>query len=338
MGNLAILIKTAIKKPLFAAIPERLLRRWIRRRLPRVINLEVTTACNLRCPLCPTHIVPRGQRFLDAGHIDKLLDQNDAVKVVCLHVQGEPLVHPDLFPMIRNLSDRGVDTHVGTNGMLIEQHLDALLTSGLTSLSVAIDGADAETYSRYRKRGDFEQVTRGTAGLLAERKRRGQHLPRVQLQSIMFSYNEDREAELTDFLTNFGADAIALKEPSYYNDFEPWKAPDSKVDPGRLSELEASSEQFLEGVDPEHAWSRSQDNQLKREYRAMPMCPQLEKGTVLSDGRVVACCMDADGSTTFGNLGQNTFAEIWDSAAHEEVLQQFQNQTLNVCQTCTLRA
>lgn len=186
-------VKQSARGALYRLLPRPLLRALVRRRLPRTINVEATSACNLACPLCPTHHVRRNNRFLEETHIGRILDGNSALRAVCFHVMGEPLVHPRVFEFVRRFSDHGVDTHFGTNGMLLDGKRDALFDSGLSSISIAIDGVDAADYERYRRRGDFDRVVANTRSLVERKRSESRALPHVQLQTIMFSYNEDRE-------------------------------------------------------------------------------------------------------------------------------------------------
>ena len=102
-----------------------------------------------------------------------------------------------------------------------------------------------------------------------------------------------------------------------------------------------NAQDFLDKVDwtnENRKYTRPQDESNTTLYRNQKMCPQMEKGTVLCDGSVVACCMDVNGKTTFGNLSEQSFAEIWRGEAHKKVIEEFQNRTLSVCQYCTLRS
>lgn len=96
---------------------------------------------------------------------------------------------------------------------------------------------------------------------------------------------------------------------------------------------------FLEGVDhenPERKYLRPTSTGEQRLYREEPICPQLEKGTVLADGRVVACCMDMDGVTSFGSLTEESFAEIWRGDRHKALIEQFHAKKMSLCDSCTL--
>ena len=340
LDRLARTGKELARKTLYRLLPDRLLNRFIRSRLPRVLNLEATTACNLECPLCPTHIIDRRTRYLDAEYLENILEDCGSLKAISFHIEGEPLLHPKLFDFVNRCAEKGIDTHFGTNGFVLEQKIDDLLDSGLTSVSIAIDGADEGDYQRYRKRGSFEKAVSSTKKLLQERARRRLSRPTVQVQTIMFSYNEDREEDVVEMLKGLGADSIALKRPSYYHDYEEWKLEGADVGAAKLERTIRNAEQFLEQVDwenDERKYVRPLDESAQTLYRNHRMCPQMEKGTVLCDGRVVACCMDVQGETTFGNLAEESFAEIWRGEGHKKVLDEFLNRTLSICQKCNLR-
>lgn len=333
--------KDLVRKTLYTVLPAPLLNKYIRSRLPRMLNLEATTACNLECPLCSTHILDRRTRYLKPEHMENILDDCGPLKTVCFHIMGEPMVHPQLFDFIKRCEAKGVDTHFGTNAFILDEKIDEMLDSGLTSVSVAIDGADAEDYEKYRKRGSFDKAVNSTKKLLARRAERGLKKPTVQVQTIMFSYNEDREDDVMELLNGIGADSIALKRPSYYHDYDAWKKENASVGAAKLERTIENAQNFLDQVDWENddrKYTRPQDESNTTLYRNQKMCPQMEKGTVLCDGSVVACCMDVSGKTTFGNLNEQSFAEIWRGDAHKRVIEEFQNRTLSVCQYCSLRS
>lgn len=319
-------LKQALKRAFYRLLPAPLLSRLVRHKLPRIATLEVTTACGLRCPLCATHVRERRSRFMQRAHVLDVLDAcAPRLRSVSFHIQGEPLAHSELFDFIRACSARGVDSGFSTNGMLLARHRDELLDSGLGFLSIAIDGCDAEDYARYRQGGDFEVVVESVRDLIAERARRGLSRPVIQLQTIMFPYNEAREAEVQAFLEGFGADELRLKRPSYCAEGEELEAPDN-------------ARAFLEAVGAEreslrHARPQAPAGELFKNQR---LCPQLERAAVLSDGRVVACCMDSTGETSFGDLAQESFADVWRGPAHGRLLNDFFARRLGLCRYCDL--
>jgi MoaA/NifB/PqqE/SkfB family radical SAM enzyme len=319
-------LKNALKRTFHRLLPKWLLGALVRRTLPRTATLEVTTACGLRCPLCPTHIRERSSRFMKRSHLLDVLDAcASRLRWVSFHMQGEPLAHRELMDFVRTCSSRGIDTGFSTNGMLLGRNRDALLDSDLGFVSIAIDGCDATDYAKYRQGGDFDVVVASTRDLIAERNRRGLTRPVIQLQTIMFPYNEAREEEVVAFLESFGSDEIRLKRPSYCAE-------------GGGYEVPKNAHEFLELVggerdDLHYARSVVPEGELFRNRR---LCPQLERTAVLSDGRVVACCMDSTGETAFGDLGQESFKEIWQGPRHQRLLEDFFTRRLGLCRFCDL--
>ncbi|MFT5731462.1 MAG: MoaA/NifB/PqqE/SkfB family radical SAM enzyme [Planctomycetota bacterium] len=334
-------LKDFIRKSLYATLPGPLLVGYVRWRLPRVLNLESTTACNLACALCPTHMLGRSTRFLKDEHVQQILKGNHALRSVCFHVMGDPLIHPDLFDHVREFSSRGVETHFGTNGMrMVGKSLDEMIDSGLTSVSIALDGANAEDYVRYRRRGDFDTVVANTRALIERKKERGAREPRVQLQTIMFSYNEDNEDNVKEFLASFDADEVTLKRPSYFNDYDAWKSAETDVEPIKISRTVEYGEEFLETVDHEddsRRYVRPREDSDQSLLRNQRMCPQLEKATILCDGRVTACCMDVDGRVVLGSLEDETLAEIWRGKKRAKAIQDFRERKMELCKVCDQR-
>jgi len=318
--------KSASKQVLYRCLPTAALNRLVRAKTPRIITLEVTTACGLRCPLCATHVRERKSRFLDPAHVRDVLDAcRPRLRSVSFHMQGEPLAHRSLFDFVRACSAFGIDAGFSTNGMLLGRYRDQVLDSGLGFLSIAIDGCDAQDYQKYRRGGDFDTVVANVRELIAERARRGLARPVIQLQTIMFPYNEDREQELLRFLESFGADEIRLKQPSYCVQSEEVQAPEG-------------AEEFLAIAGDDRDRRRyTRPRAGRRElFRNRRLCPQLERTAVLSDGRVVACCMDSTGETAIGDLNENSFAEIWRGAAHASRLDEFFERRLSLCEHCDL--
>ena len=334
----------AMLRPLLRYVPDRLLVGAVCRVSPRSAILEATTACNLDCPLCATHWIPRRTRFLERGVVDRFLaSTRGSLRSVCFHLQGEPLVHPELFDFVEACTEQGIETSFGTNGMLLHRYADRIFESGLTEISIDIDGVDAEDYDRYRKGGDFERVVRNVNELVATKRQRATTRPRIHVQTIMFSYNEDREAEVDRFLARFGADHVRKKAPSYFHDIERGKELGMRIRPDVQQRADRRAGEFLDGVDTsrERRWSRERDEApdgpgVSQPFRERRLCPQLRRATVLADGRVVACCMDALGTTEFGNLKDRPFGQIWRGKRHRRVLESFLEHRLDICKTCTL--
>ncbi|MDP2905992.1 MAG: radical SAM protein, partial [Candidatus Omnitrophota bacterium] len=120
--------------------------------LPRTLVVEASNMCMLKCPVCATVNYSKRQKGLMPFELFKgLLDSIDwKLRRINFSYAGEPLVNPDLFKMVGYAAAKGIDSIVETNGMLLEDRIDDILSSGLYKLNIAFDGINQEMASLYR--------------------------------------------------------------------------------------------------------------------------------------------------------------------------------------------
>lgn len=75
---------------------------------------------------------------------------------------GEPLMRRDLPTLISLLSKRGVpDLSMTTNGMLLDEHADALAGAGLKRINVSVDSLLAHRFAELTRRDALDRVMAG---------------------------------------------------------------------------------------------------------------------------------------------------------------------------------
>ena len=83
--------------------------------------VELTDACNLRCPICYASSGPERQRFRDLAEIERMLDavvRNEGQPDVVQISGGEPTIHPDFFAVLDLCKARPIKhLMVNTNGV-----------------------------------------------------------------------------------------------------------------------------------------------------------------------------------------------------------------------------
>jgi cyclic pyranopterin phosphate synthase len=137
------------------------------------LRLSVTDRCNLRCRYCmPASGVAK------VGH-DDVLRIEEMLELCSILVDlgvrkirltgGEPLVRRGVLDLLRGLDELPTPPTlaVTTNGVLIEDKLDALLAAGVDRVNLSLDSLRPETFARITRRDDFDRVRRGLDLLLA---------------------------------------------------------------------------------------------------------------------------------------------------------------------------
>lgn len=129
-----------------------------------VVVWNVGRRCNLRCVHCYSHSHDRdyGGELSHQEGLALIDDLADFGVPVLLFSGGEPLMRPDIVPLIRHARARGLRAVVSTNGTLIDDPLAATLKEiGLSYVGVSLDGL-RRTNDRFRGlSGAFDQALAG---------------------------------------------------------------------------------------------------------------------------------------------------------------------------------
>ncbi|MFH1475694.1 MAG: radical SAM protein, partial [Chloroflexota bacterium] len=93
--------------------------------------IDLTDACNLRCPTCFAESGPEVDRFARTSDVlravDALIEREGGCLDVLMLSGGEPTLHPDLATILREIAARSVTrTVINTNGIRVA-HDDRLL-------------------------------------------------------------------------------------------------------------------------------------------------------------------------------------------------------------------
>jgi hypothetical protein len=87
--------------------------------------------------------------------------------------------------------------YTSTNGLAFtEDQARRLVHSGIDEVTFSIDGATAESYAKYRRRGDFDKAIRNLAAAADEKRRAGRDVPFINWRYILFTHN-DSDDEMT---------------------------------------------------------------------------------------------------------------------------------------------
>lgn len=183
---------------------EFLLRRERMRAWPVIVKIDISPLCNLRCTVC-VHARPgpasatelSDQRFapdafMTVDQFARIIREIAGNTIaVSLYYIGDPLMHPDLDQMCRIAHDTGVNSHISTNFSfrLTDERLESIVESGLTNLTVCIDGFSQETYSRTRVGGQIALVLSNLERVLLCRTRLKKAFPRIEVQYLKYQHN-----------------------------------------------------------------------------------------------------------------------------------------------------
>ncbi len=88
------------------------------RAMPYTATIDVTNACNLRCPGCPTGLglSGRAKSMMSLEMLQAFLDQTaEYLLVAHLYNWGEPLLHPRIADIVRLVHERRIFTSMSSH-------------------------------------------------------------------------------------------------------------------------------------------------------------------------------------------------------------------------------
>lgn len=311
-----------VAKTISSYYVSRLLKKPIHWGLPYSISIEPTTACNLRCPECPSGLraFTRPTGLLEKEFYQKTIDELAShLLYLILYFQGEPYLHPHFFDLVTYASQKNIYTATSTNAhYLHEKNAQKTLDSGLDRLIISIDGTTQETYEQYRIGGSLEKVIRGTETLLHLRKKGNYQKPYTIFQFLVVKPNEHQIEEVKRLAKNLGVDKVAFKTAQIY-DYE------------NGSPLMPSNSKYSR-------YALQSNGKYAIKNPLLNQCWRMWQGCVITwDGKIVPCCFDKDASHQLGNLQEKTLREIWQSEAYQNFRQKLliSRKEIDICQNCT---
>jgi len=163
---------------------------------PPSVALDVSTACQLKCPSCPTAngTIARslGTGFMTLANFKKFITDHPWVSDIELSNWGEVFLNKELEAILRLAHQRHVAVRIDNGANLdrvSDTVLEALVRYKVRGLTCSIDGASPEVYSTYRVNGDFERVLSHIRKINAFKRQYGSPYPVLRWQFVAFGHN-----------------------------------------------------------------------------------------------------------------------------------------------------
>ena len=172
--------------------PEGLLVKPLDRPLVKVY-LEPTVMCNLNCRTCIRNSwdEPTGTMSMDTfTALIKSLEAVPSFRTMAFWGFGEPLMHPEILQMITMANDKGVETELITNGLLLDDRMArGLIEAGLDRLIVSVDGVSSASYETIRKGSNLHRVTANVEKLNRLKRDLHSETPELGMEYVLMKSN-----------------------------------------------------------------------------------------------------------------------------------------------------
>ena len=290
--------------------------------LPMTISIEPTTACNLRCPECPSGLraFSRPIGNLKQDFFRKTIDElHKQLIYLIFYFQGEPYINPGFLDMVKYAKDKGIYTITSTNGhFLNDANAKKTIESGLDRMIISVDGTTQETYENYRKEGNLESVLQGARNIVKWKKEMNSATPHTIFQFLVVKPNEHQIDEIYKIAEEIGIDEVKLKTAQVY-------------------EYEQGND-LIPTIEKYSRYKKNTDGTYSVKNKLLNHCWKLWHACVITwDGLVVPCCFDKDAQHRLGDMKDKPFQEIWQGEDYDKFRKQLLKgrDQIDICKNCT---
>jgi radical SAM protein with 4Fe4S-binding SPASM domain len=242
---------------------------------PLLVDIELSSICNLKCPMCYTISDKFGQKVntkrMDMDLFKKIIDEiAHKVPAIRLSLRGESTLHKNFVECIEYAKANGIkEVSTLTHGFkLTIPFFEKITKAGIDWITISIDGTD-EVYESIRKPLKFQDLLQKIKDIKKYKDENNLKKPVIKVQGIW--------------------PAVKKNTNKFYDTFAPI------VDKVAFNPL----------ID--YLWN---DNEI--EYLEDFSCPQQYQRLVIgADGLVMKCSNDEENVETVGDATKQTVHEIW---------------------------
>ena len=280
---------------------------YIIEQAPIHLDIETSSVCNLRCPMCNMTIefnkgkdsaIKRG--LMSWELYKKIIDEAAEIGVysVKLNWRGEPTMNRQLPDMVRYAKEKGIlDIMINSNGVLVDKNLaEDLIDAGLDQMFFSVDSINPEKYEKIRVGAKYEEVIENIKYFAEYNEKKG-HPVFIRVQKVLM-YDTNNENE--NFKEFFGkiVDQVAFEDYIPYGELEFGKGVE------RGEEIKFSCSQF---------WQRL---------------------LITWDGECRACCCSSDKPIIIGNVNTESIKDIWNGKKINGMRELHKKGEWYKCQLC----
>jgi radical SAM protein with 4Fe4S-binding SPASM domain len=325
--------------------------------LPEHLQLEITSACNLRCTMCLVRYRAPVNKLAGAMPLalfTRIVDDVPPLRRLTLQGLGEPLLSPYLMDMLRYATARDIAVGFNTNATLLTRaRADALVRAGLSWLHVSLDGATAGTYEGIRDGASFRTTVTNLTGLVDAKRAAGARLPWIRVVFVAMRDNVSELPALVRLLARAGVDELHVQNLSHtFSDTDP---------AGSYEQIRQFATDHALWTDADHAAASSAFAAARTAAESLGVALRLpslsatsprptvghgprctwpwDAAYVTSQGVVQPCCMVmGDDRVNLGDLTRQTFRQVWHGPAYRDFRRRLTGDAAPpaVCQGCAL--
>lgn len=224
------------------------------------VYIEVTTKCNFACITCIRSSWKDSLEHMAWETFESIrenLKELPELETVHFGGFGEPMMHPRIFDMVKDIKNLGLKVEMITNGSyLTDENIRKLIDIELDVLFTSFDSPDEERYNEIRIGADFKNVSRNIENMQEFKRKLGVTKPELAIEFVAMKKNFQQLPELIKMAHNLKVNQIIVSNLIPY---------DESMKDEIVYDLDESSTEFSKEAMKTTIWAQVSNMKLRTE-------------------------------------------------------------------------
>ncbi len=297
--------------------------------IPKVIRIEPSASCNLKCIHCPTGTIGSIKGIMSDKTFqvttEKILPYIKDIKVIVLYHGGEPLLNKKFIKMVEEFAlireKHKADFLIKTvsNGLLIDKKMaDELSMSGLDYIEISIDGTSEVQNETIRRGSNTQNVISNMKILLESINEKSSNL-RMDISTTQFINS------IEDVEQNINSEKYSWIKNNF-NDY---------IEQNKISIKPTYAIRWSDMIVEEGVFEViANENGTINNY-----CDHINNTiTIRYNGDIVPCCYDLTSKLVMGNIeDEGDLYELWNNEKYLTLRESINSKEfVSICKDCSV--
>ena len=319
-------------------------KRWAQKLLlpfinyPPFLEIEITTHCNLKCVMCEHTYWHEPNREMSFAEFKYIIDQFPKLKWIGLTGIGASFLNKDFLKILEYVKSKSTYVEIYDNFIFITPEIgEKLIQLGIDRIIASVDAATKETYEKIRVGANFNNVINNLKTFINLKREMDSHFPELDFHFIVSNVNFREIPDYVDLISSLGASGskiIFTRVLHWFPEIEHLKI--DQIPQKIIQEAERRAQNFGLRI----GWGAD----VPKEKQLIKECKEWIMPFIFATGHVVSCCAtneanrrDFQKETSFGNVFEKPFREIWNSNAYKDFRRSIRRGIAPVqCRNCPI--
>jgi len=301
---------------------------------PIKLDIEPTSRCNFRCPMCLMSSWENGMRADDLSFdaFKEVVDAQTGLIELKLQGLGEPLLNRELFRMIDYARRRHIWVRTSTNASLLHQNENyrKLIDADICEVQVSVDGTTKEVYEAIRRGGQFDTIVENCRLLNEYGKKKEKD--RMRMWVVLQKSNAHQLYDFPRFAAELGFSRLTIAPELTDWGQDEWAVRNKKI----AADESLNAERLLAEAQKWGVEVTSWDVGLLYSFESdTTRCPwPFNRVFISSDTRITPCCKTCDPREVDLGNAQDFYA-VWQGEAYRGLrASHLAGQVPDYCKSC----